>query len=200
MERSICAAAQLRPGSSASASPSACRRDRLHPRMHADRRRRFTVRRCSAGIAARCPIAFCSREARCPHKAGTHQGMLLEDGAAVRELQGEELQRWQASRGALEALDLSEEEAERVMKRAFGWTTQAWWRDSKVCEVPAQGQVRRQSWPRRCCALALCSGTVLLCSGTALLCSGTALLCSGTALLCSGTALLCSGTALGCPA
>jgi len=83
--------------------------------------------------------------------------MLLEDGAAVRELQGEELQRWQASRGALEALDLSEEEAERVMKRAFGWTTQAWWRDSKVCEVPAQGQVGRQELATKM----LCSCTVL---------------------------------------
>ena len=83
--------------------------------------------------------------------------MWSEDGAAVRELQGEELQRWQASRGALEALDLSEEEAERLMKRAFGWTTQAWWRDSKVCEVPAQGQVRRQQLAMN----KLCSCTVL---------------------------------------
>ena len=83
--------------------------------------------------------------------------MLSEDGVAVRELQGEELQRWQASRGALEALDLSEEEAERVMKRAFGWTTQAWWRDSKVCEVPAQGQVGRQELATKM----LCSCTVL---------------------------------------
>ena len=70
------------------------------------------------------------------------RGLAAGDEAAVRELEGEELQRWETSRGALEALELSEEEAEKVLKRAFGWTTQAWWRDSKVCEVPAEGQVR----------------------------------------------------------
>ncbi|KAK9825675.1 hypothetical protein WJX81_001764 [Elliptochloris bilobata] len=63
------------------------------------------------------------------------------DETAMRELDGEEAERWRSSREALQALELSEEEAEKVLKRAFGWATQIWWRDSKVCEVPAQGQV-----------------------------------------------------------
>ncbi len=60
----------------------------------------------------------------------------------MRELSSEEEQRWCSNRGALQVLGFSEEEAEKLLRRAFGWTTQVWWRDTKVCEVPAPGQVR----------------------------------------------------------
>ena len=60
----------------------------------------------------------------------------------MRELSSEEEQRWCSNREALQVLGFSEEEAEKLLRRAFGWTTQVWWRDTKVCEVPAPGQVR----------------------------------------------------------
>ena len=64
----------------------------------------------------------------------------------MRELSGEEEQRWCSNREALQGLGFPEEEAEKLLRRAFGWTTQVWWRDSKVCEVPEPGQVCSRRW------------------------------------------------------
>ena len=60
----------------------------------------------------------------------------------MSELSGNDEQRWCSNREALQALDFPEEEAEKLLRRAFGWTTQKYWRGTKVREVPAPGQVR----------------------------------------------------------
>lgn len=58
------------------------------------------------------------------------------------ELSGNDEQCWCSNREALQALGFPKEEAEKLLRRAFGWTTQKWWRGTKVREVPAPGQVR----------------------------------------------------------
>lgn len=55
-----------------------------------------------------------------------------------RDLGAEEVAQWQAASSFVaSALGLSGQEADRLLARAFGWTSQAYWRREKVEEVPS---------------------------------------------------------------
>ncbi|GFR44614.1 hypothetical protein Agub_g5899 [Astrephomene gubernaculifera] len=59
-----------------------------------------------------------------------------------RELSAEEATLWQSSCNTLaEALGASSEEAARLLARGFGWSSQAYWRQDKVQELPQPHQV-----------------------------------------------------------
>ncbi|BDA48011.1 hypothetical protein COCOBI_11-2680 [Coccomyxa sp. Obi] len=57
------------------------------------------------------------------------------------ELVGEDAQRWRSSVQRLHDLGFDEEEAEKILRKAFGWAGQGYWRKSKVKEIPSDGQV-----------------------------------------------------------
>eukprot|EP00198_Chlamydomonas_reinhardtii_P000984 XP_001690319.1 predicted protein [Chlamydomonas reinhardtii] len=59
-----------------------------------------------------------------------------------RELTEAEAQQWQESVEALDGvLGFGADECSRLLARAFGWTTQAFWRREKVEELPSPDQV-----------------------------------------------------------
>ncbi|GLI63276.1 hypothetical protein VaNZ11_006181 [Volvox africanus] len=62
--------------------------------------------------------------------------------ALSRQLNQEEESTWKASCDVLvRSLDLGADESSRLVARAFGWTTQAFWRQEKVEELPTPTQV-----------------------------------------------------------
>jgi hypothetical protein len=60
---------------------------------------------------------------------------------AATELVGEDTEQWQSSRQRILDLGFDDEEAEKILRKAFGWASQGYWRKSKVKEVPSVGQV-----------------------------------------------------------
>eukprot|EP00884_Botryococcus_braunii_P012605 jgi/Botrbrau1/21345/Bobra.0184s0055.2 len=60
----------------------------------------------------------------------------------VRALQPEEEVRWKAAIQELEAAGFGSEDAEGLLRRAFGWLHSSYWRTDKVQEAPPDGQVK----------------------------------------------------------
>ena len=57
-------------------------------------------------------------------------------------LEGADREHWQSCQEKLKELGFEEdEETDRILKKAFGWAGQGYWRKSKVREVPTQDQV-----------------------------------------------------------
>ncbi|CAK0784776.1 hypothetical protein CVIRNUC_007980 [Coccomyxa viridis] len=61
--------------------------------------------------------------------------------ASDTELGAADLEQWQLCQAKLAQLGFEEEECDTVLKKAFGWAGQAYWRKSKVKEVPTEQQV-----------------------------------------------------------
>lgn len=58
-----------------------------------------------------------------------------------KELSGDELSQWLASRGVLEALGMDGPSAETALAKAFGWIARAYWQGDVVNVVPSPSQV-----------------------------------------------------------
>ncbi len=88
-------------------------------------------------------------------KAGVEDAVL---GAAViqeagtEDLTGEDKEQWQDGLQQLQGLGMADDEAEKSLKRGFGWSSQAYWWKDKVKEVPKPGEV--------CKTIFLCSHRV----------------------------------------
>ncbi|KAG2495410.1 hypothetical protein HYH03_006358 [Edaphochlamys debaryana] len=104
----------------------------------------------SQALASR-PIHRTARAAPASRTArGRHavSGLVVCSAVATAELLGRELasdeaESWQSAVEALsDSLGLTEDEASRLLARAFGWTTQAFWRREKVEELPTPSQVQ----------------------------------------------------------
>ena len=63
----------------------------------------------------------------------------METGS--RTLQGAEADRWKQAVQAVQALGFEELDADNILRKAFGWSGQGYWRKSKEYEVPPPGQV-----------------------------------------------------------
>lgn len=62
--------------------------------------------------------------------------------AVIEQLESDEdKQQWTDALQQLEDLGMDEEVAEKSLKRAFGWSSQAYWWKEKVKEVPQSGEV-----------------------------------------------------------
>ena len=61
--------------------------------------------------------------------------------ASDTELRGADLEHWRTCQAKLAQLGFEEEEGDKVLKKAFGWAGQAYWRKSKIKEVPSEQQV-----------------------------------------------------------
>ena len=66
---------------------------------------------------------------------------LSAEEAAGTALTGADLKQWQRCEEQLKELGFEEEEANKLLRKAFGWAGQAFWRKSKVREVPSEEQV-----------------------------------------------------------
>lgn len=64
--------------------------------------------------------------------------------ASDTELGAADLEQWQLCQAKLAQLGFEEEECDTVLKKAFGWAGQAYWRKSKVKEVPTEQQVSQR--------------------------------------------------------
>jgi hypothetical protein len=51
-------------------------------------------------------------------------------------LEGDDAESWARAESIVASLGLDDASADKAMRRAFGWSTQAYWRNSKVREVP----------------------------------------------------------------
>lgn len=87
--------------------------------------------------ADNCHAAFISG----PFRAGTCNA----EEASGTELEGADLQQWEECQAVIKDLGFEEEEADKILRKAFGWAGQGFWRKSKVKEVPAQEQVGSSS-------------------------------------------------------
>jgi len=56
-------------------------------------------------------------------------------------LTGDDLSQWQATVTMVEEVGFSVEEAEEIVTRAFGWSSQLYWRKSKIQVIPQPEQV-----------------------------------------------------------
>ena len=65
-----------------------------------------------------------------------------EEEAAERTLEGADAEHWREALHNVQALGFEETEAESILRKAFGWSGQGYWRKSKECEVPQPGQVK----------------------------------------------------------
>ena len=62
--------------------------------------------------------------------------------AASTALEGADREHWQRCQEKLKEMGFEEEEeTDKLLKKAFGWAGQGYWRKSKVREVPTQDQV-----------------------------------------------------------
>jgi hypothetical protein len=79
---------------------------------------------------------------------------ILEEEAAERTLEGADAERWQEALQGVQALGFEEVEADSILRKAFGWSGQGYWRKSKEYEVPQSGQVRMHACMYRfiCCS------------------------------------------------
>lgn len=60
--------------------------------------------------------------------------------AAERTLDGDDAQRWQEALESVQAIGFEEPEADTILRKAFGWSGQGYWRRSREYEVPTAGQ------------------------------------------------------------
>ncbi len=84
--------------------------------------------------------------------------------AGTEDLSGEDKEQWQDGLQQLKSLGMADDEAEKSLKRGFGWSSQAYWWKDKVKEVPRAGEV--------CKPIFLCWNTVpllALCSNAEIL-------------------------------
>ena len=51
-------------------------------------------------------------------------------------LEGDDAESWARAESIVASLGLDDASADKAMRRAFGWSTQAYWRNTKVREVP----------------------------------------------------------------
>lgn len=51
------------------------------------------------------------------------------------------MEHWQRCQEKLKEMGFEEEETDKILKKAFGWAGQGYWRKSKVKEVPSAEQV-----------------------------------------------------------
>ncbi len=82
----------------------------------------------------------CQTEDPCSRAFGIHA-----EQAPVEELEGADKEQWQQCQERLKGMGFEEEETDKLLRKAFGWAGQGYWRKSKVNEVPTQEQVRRRS-------------------------------------------------------
>ncbi|KAA6420927.1 MAG: hypothetical protein FRX49_09068, partial [Trebouxia sp. A1-2] len=61
--------------------------------------------------------------------------------AGTEDLSGEDKEQWQDGLQQLKGLGMADDEAEKSLKRGFGWSSQAYWWKDKVREVPKPGEV-----------------------------------------------------------
>lgn len=61
--------------------------------------------------------------------------------AGTEDLSGEDKEQWQDGLQQLRGLGMPDDEAEKSLKRGFGWSSQAYWWKDKVKEVPKPGEV-----------------------------------------------------------
>ena len=64
-----------------------------------------------------------------------------EEAAGARSLQGAEAELWREALQRVQALGFEELDADNILRKAFGWSGQGYWRKSKEYEVPQPGQV-----------------------------------------------------------
>jgi hypothetical protein len=80
--------------------------------------------------------------------------------AEADRLTAEETEQWSPCLNRIINLGFEEDEAENILRKAFGWSGQGYWRKSKVKEVPSEEQVLIL------CLLQLCSHVVLTLAST----------------------------------
>jgi len=79
-------------------------------------------------------------------KAGVKDAVLAAaviQEAGTEDLSGEDKEQWQDGLQQLKALGMDDDEAEKSLKRGFGWSSQAYWWKDKVREVPKPGEVSK---------------------------------------------------------
>ena len=79
-------------------------------------------------------------------KAGVKNAVLATaviQEAGTEDLSGEDKEQWQDGLQQLKALGMDDDEAEKSLKRGFGWSSQAYWWKDKVREVPKPGEVSK---------------------------------------------------------
>ena len=76
----------------------------------------------------------------CSRAGGIHA-----EEAPVKELEGADREQWQKCQEKLKGMGFEEEETDKLLRKAFGWAGQGYWRKSKVNEVPSQEQVCHRS-------------------------------------------------------
>ena len=84
--------------------------------------------------------------------------------AGTEDLSGEDKEQWQDGLQQLKSLGMADDEAEKSLKRGFGWSSQAYWWKDEVKEVPRAGEVGKP--------ICLCWNTVplsALCSNAEIL-------------------------------
>jgi len=77
-------------------------------------------------------------------KAGVKDAVLAAaviQEAGTEDLSGEDKEQWQEGLQQLKGLGMADDEAEKSLKRGFGWSSQAYWWKDKVKEVPKPGEV-----------------------------------------------------------
>ncbi|KAL0036381.1 hypothetical protein WJX77_005113 [Trebouxia sp. C0004] len=62
--------------------------------------------------------------------------------AGTEDLSGEDKKQWQDGLQQLKGLGMADDEAEKSLKRGFGWSSQAYWWKDKVREVPKPGEIK----------------------------------------------------------
>jgi len=81
---------------------------------------------------------------RTPPRATFKQPVRSLTDSEVPQLQGEAGQAWESALQEVASTfgeDIPEDERQKLLKRAFGWGSQVYWRGHKVDEVPVMGQV-----------------------------------------------------------
>ncbi|DBA86931.1 TPA: hypothetical protein ACH3X2_000324 [Trebouxia sp. C0005] len=92
-------------------------------------------------LAAR-PRRRCSRSpARLVCNATESTAPVIQE-AGTEDLSGEDKEQWQDGLQQLKGLGMADDEAEKSLKRGFGWSSQAYWWKDKVREVPKPGEIK----------------------------------------------------------
>jgi len=91
------------------------------------------VSRGTQAVRARRPLVCRSASAN-PTGAG-------DKLVPAQTLVGDDLEQWKACVALVEGVGFEADKAEEILTRAFGWGSQAYWRKSKVNQVPSPAQV-----------------------------------------------------------
>lgn len=76
--------------------------------------------------------------------------------ADVEDMSEDDKEQWQDGLQQLKDIGMDDTQAEKSLKRGFGWSSQAYWWKQKVKEVPNPGEVMTQHvW------LMLCFSTMM---------------------------------------